>query len=92
MQGKKVPVTETHTYSAAVLHKFCKDVFMHFGVPEEDATLAADVLIMADLRGIDSHGIARLYMYFELLEVGRINPRPVLKIIRETGMLRVAQS
>ena len=87
MQGKKVHVTETHTYSATMLHKFCKDVFMHFGVPEEDAAVATDVLIMADLRGIDSHGIARLYMYFELLEVGRINPRPVLKIIRETGML-----
>jgi LDH2 family malate/lactate/ureidoglycolate dehydrogenase len=80
-------VTETHTYSAAKLSQFCKDVFMHFGVPEEDAVVATDVLVTADLRGIDSHGIARLYTYFELLEVGRINPRPVLKIIRETGAL-----
>jgi len=57
---------------------------MHFGVPEDDADIAADVLITADLRGIDSHGIARLHTYFELLQVGRINPKPEIKIIRET--------
>ena len=31
-------------------------------------------------------GIARLHTYFELLQVGRINPKPVLKIVRETGL------
>jgi LDH2 family malate/lactate/ureidoglycolate dehydrogenase len=49
---------------------------MHFKVPRADAEQAADVLAKSDLRGIDSHGVARLHTYFEMLELGRINPRP----------------
>ena len=56
---------------------------MHFGVPKADAEQAADVLARSDLRGIDSHGVARLHTYFEMLELGRINPRPKIQIIRE---------
>ena len=60
----------------AYLRNFSAQVFIHFGVPEADATQAADVLATGDLRGIDSHGVARLHTYFDLLSVGRINPRP----------------
>lgn len=45
--------------------------------------LAADVLAYSDEHGIDSHGIARLKTYFDLLKAGRINPQPEVKIIRE---------
>jgi len=65
------------------LSRFSAAVFMHFGVPKADARLAADVLAKSDLRGIDSHGVARLHTYFEMLELGRINPKPKIKIIRE---------
>lgn len=67
------------------LHEFTFRVFGHVGVPEADARLAADVLSAADLRGIDSHGVARLSTYFDLLEAGRINPRPRLQVVRETA-------
>jgi L-2-hydroxycarboxylate dehydrogenase (NAD+) len=67
------------------LHEFTARVFRHAGVPEADARLAADVLSAADLRGIDSHGVARLSTYFDLLEAGRINPRPRLEVVRETA-------
>jgi LDH2 family malate/lactate/ureidoglycolate dehydrogenase len=60
-------------------------VFEHFGVPAEDAALAAGVLARADLRGIDSHGVARLHTYYDMLELGRINPRPKLSIVRESA-------
>lgn len=70
-------------FPAGDLRDFSAEVFMHFGVPREDADLAADVLIKSDLRGIDSHGVARLHTYFEMLELGRINPRPKVKIVRE---------
>src|ERR1041385_4673982 len=70
-------------YSDASLRNFSAQVFMHFGVTEADAALAADVLAKSDLRGIDSHGIARLHTYFEMLELGRINPKPKIKIVRE---------
>ncbi len=66
------------------LHEFCAGVFVHLGVPPADARRAADVLSLADRRGIDSHGVARLRTYFDLLSAGRINPRPELRIVRET--------
>jgi LDH2 family malate/lactate/ureidoglycolate dehydrogenase len=68
-----------------VLHAFTKSVFTKLGVPDEDAAQAADVLAAADLRGIDSHGVARLHTYFDLLSVGRINPRPALRVVRESA-------
>src|ERR1041385_5064370 len=70
-------------YSDAYLRNFSAQVFLHFAVPQADAELAAGVLAKSDLRGIDSHGIARLHTYFEMLELGRINPKPKIKIIRE---------
>ena len=58
--------------------------FEIFDVPKEDAKLASEVLSMSDIRGIDSHGVARLHTYFDMLENKRINPRPNIKIIRES--------
>lgn len=78
----KQGVRET-IFSAETLREFSTQVFMHFGVPRADAELAADVLARSDLRGISSHGVARLHTYFEMLELGRINPKPKIKIIRE---------
>src|SRR5512145_3047602 len=74
---------ESYLFSSDYLKDFSANVFMHFGVPEADARQAADVLAKSDLRGIDSHGVARLHTYFEMLELGRINPRPNIKIVRE---------
>jgi L-2-hydroxycarboxylate dehydrogenase (NAD+) len=73
------------TYPIERLRAFSAAVFRHFGVPDEDARLAADVLAMSDLRGIDSHGVARLHAYHDMLVLGRVNPRPTLRIIRETA-------
>lgn len=70
-------------YPVEYLKEFSKKVFMHFGVPAGDAEQAADVLAKSDLRGIDSHGVARLHTYYELLAMGRINPKPNIKIVRE---------
>lgn len=81
---------KTFVFPAEELHRFTKEVFMHFGVPEEDAQVAAEVLAASDLRGIDSHGVARLHTYFELLQEHRINPRPNVRSsptrrLREAG-------
>src|SRR5262249_43568562 len=65
------------------LREFSARVFEHFGVPPADAERAADVLASADLRGIDSHGVARLHAYFDMLSHGRINPRPNVRVVRE---------
>ena len=78
-------IPEAQLFPAAQLRAFTKDVFAKLGVPEPDAVLAADVLAVADLRGIDSHGVARLHTYFDLLSAGRINPRPTLRVVRESA-------
>ena len=76
-------VAETRIYPVERLHEFTARVFIHFGVPRDDAHIAADVLTCADLRGVDSHGVARLHVYCEMLESGRINPRANVRVIRE---------
>ena len=75
---------ESKVFPIETLHEFCTRVFLHFGVPKSDAVQAADVLACADLRGIDSHGVARMYSYFGMLSEGHINPKPKIKIVRST--------
>ncbi len=70
--------------NAKILETFAKDIFLTIGVPIEEAVLAASVLIRADLRGIDSHGMARLSGYIRLWEKKRINPIPKPRIVYET--------
>jgi LDH2 family malate/lactate/ureidoglycolate dehydrogenase len=55
------------------------------GLPEADALLAADVLVTADLRGVDTHGVSNmLRWYLQLYREGIMNPLPAWKITRET--------
>lgn len=65
------------------LRAFTTRVFEHFNVPHKDALLAADVLAYSDEHGIDSHGIARLKTYYDLLKAKRINPNPQISVVRE---------
>lgn len=67
-----------------LLKKFVSSVFESIGCPEEDAHLAADVLVSADARGIDSHGVARLAGYVRLYDHGRLNPSPKIHILHES--------
>src|SRR5947207_11155984 len=66
------------------LHEFAARVFAHHRVSPADAERAAEVLTAADLRGIDSHGVARLHFYAEMFENGRLNPRPNIRVVRES--------
>lgn len=66
------------------MESFMKDVFMGVGVPEKDAEVCADVLITADKRGIDSHGIGRLKpIYYDRIKDGIQNPKTNFEIIKE---------
>ncbi|WP_259014895.1 Ldh family oxidoreductase [Emticicia fluvialis] len=66
------------------LRQFTERIFQALGCSTKDAKLAADVLITADLRGVDSHGTARLVGYVRLYDNGRLNPAPQIRIIHET--------
>jgi len=71
-------------YHYTVLQSFAIDVFIKIGCSRAHAELAAGVLISADLRGIDSHGLARLSGYVRLWETGRVHVNPEMNIIHET--------
>lgn len=60
------------------------NVFLAIGCSEVHAASAAEVLVSADLRGIDSHGVARLSGYVRLWEAKRVNAKPVVRLVHET--------
>ncbi len=66
------------------LFHFVNTIFLKIGCNADDANLASKVLISADLRGIDSHGVARLSGYIRLWEANRIIAQPNIKIVHET--------
>jgi L-2-hydroxycarboxylate dehydrogenase (NAD+) len=70
--------------NATSLKDFTRRVFLAIGCSEIDAEQAATVLVQADLRGVDSHGVARLAGYVRLYDNGRLNPTPNVHIIHES--------
>lgn len=71
-------------FSYSPLWQFTFEIFQKMGCPEDQARQAADALLSADLRGIDSHGVARLSGYVRLWEAKRINARPDIRIVHES--------
>ncbi|GAB4364846.1 MAG: Ldh family oxidoreductase [Calditrichia bacterium] len=69
------------------LSEFCKQVMMKLDVREPDAEKVADNLVVANLRGIDSHGVARLRRYVDGIKTGYIIPRAQPKIVKESRVL-----
>jgi L-2-hydroxycarboxylate dehydrogenase (NAD+) len=80
----KVPEDQAVYVPEARLRDVTQAVFENMGVPEEDSVLATDVLVMADIRGVDSHGVSNmLRSYVAGYRDGRYNPRPDWKVVRE---------
>jgi LDH2 family malate/lactate/ureidoglycolate dehydrogenase len=75
---------EPEILSESVLRNFTRAVFLQMGCSDKHAEEAADVLIHADLRGIDSHGVARLSGYVRLWKAGRVNATPAFHLSTET--------
>ena len=75
---------EESLVSYPVLFDFTTKILRCIGATADDAQLAAKVLISADVRGIDSHGVARLSGYVRLFDVGRVNSTPDIKIVHAT--------
>jgi L-2-hydroxycarboxylate dehydrogenase (NAD+) len=71
-------------YTYEQLFQFTERVFKSIGCSDADALKATEVLLSADLRGIDSHGVARLSGYIRLWQAKRINAVPNMRIIHET--------
>lgn len=66
--------------SAGSLRDFAAQVFVRTGFDPDPAALVAEVLVWANLRGVDTHGVSRLLQYVEMVDRNEINPRPALRI------------
>lgn len=78
-----MPPTEIRIAPQA-LEAFTRTVFTCAGLPPEDAAIEAEVLVWANLRGVDSHGVLRIPWYLDNIEKGWMNPRPHITVLKET--------
>ena len=70
--------------AAGPLQDFTQKVFEKAGLPPQDAAVEAEVLVWANLRGVDSHGVLRIPWYLRSTEAGDMNPRPNIQTLKET--------
>ena len=65
------------------IRDFVTNIFIRLRYKKIDASEAARVLLLADLRGIPSHGLIRLENYVRLIEERRIRPQAPLKVLSD---------
>lgn len=79
-------VEEAQTYiRAEALRQFCVSTFVALGIEAADAEITAEVLVAADLRGVDSHGVARLQRYVKGIQTGMMRPDARAWVVHETA-------
>ncbi|KAK8201404.1 hypothetical protein M8818_005872 [Zalaria obscura] len=66
-------------------HTFAVSILTASGVPSDRANLVADGLVLADLRGVDTHGINRLAGYIARIRHGVLDPNPSLSFVQKKG-------
>jgi len=84
MSKTQAPDGEVATVASEALRRFAADIFARANMPQADAAIVADVLVWANLRGVDTHGVSRIPRYVELIETGDMNPRPAIAVRTET--------
>lgn len=89
----KVPVKDTVRVPELRLREVVTCIFEKVGVPAEDARLAADVLVVSDLRGVETHGVSNtLRNYVKGYQEGRLNPRPDWRVVRDAPSTALVDS
>ncbi len=77
--------TDSTWWAFDEVEKFMRDGFVAIGVPEVEAAVCADVLVAADKRGVDSHGVGRYKpIYLDRIWAGTQNPKTNFEVLRET--------
>lgn len=69
---------------ANIIERFIIDVFEGLGTPVDDAHIVADVLLTSDLQGIESHGVGRLYYYYDRIRAGVQLVQTEIEVVKET--------
>jgi LDH2 family malate/lactate/ureidoglycolate dehydrogenase len=80
---------EVARYDSTELKEFCEGVFVSLGMTREDAEVAGDSLVRANLEGTESHGVSRLAIYARRIKEGRISAKPDIRVERTGSVLRV---
>jgi L-2-hydroxycarboxylate dehydrogenase (NAD+) len=75
--------TDYQTLPAENLRTLVSAIFVALGTPPQDADIVASVLVTADLRGIESHGVGRVRLYVKDIQNGVINPRTHITVVRD---------
>lgn len=73
-------ISSTRYITASALREFSAATFERLGLPQAHAFIVGDCLVKANLRGLDSHGVARIPIYAKRLRLGLVNPRPTLTV------------
>ena len=68
---------------AKPLMAFITRAFVKVGVPQADADILAQLMVEADLRGGDTHGVIRLPLYVRRIRAGGVNPKPDIRVVNE---------
>lgn len=74
------------------LKAFTKNIFQAADVSQKHAEVWADMLVWANLRGMDSHGVLRIPRYIDYIRNGNIRARPNIKVEKSTGAIAVIDS
>src|SRR5579871_5325032 len=69
--------------AAPRLAAFVSRAFTAAGVPEADAKIIAALMVEADLRGSDTHGVIRLPIYVRRIRAGGVNPTPNIRVVSD---------
>lgn len=77
------------TVDALELERLTREIFVAHGVPDGDAAWIATLLVRANLRGHDSHGVIRIPSYVAAMKAGDLNPRPDVTVVLDTPTLAV---
>ena len=76
-------------WSYDTLHRLCMEAFQKFGFTEAEADIIQDVLLTADLYGIESHGMQRMVRYHKCIEKGMIDVHAKPEVVFETPISAV---
>ena len=79
------------TVPADLLERLTRDIFAARGVPADDAAFIASMLIRANVRGHDSHGVIRVPQYVAALQRGTLNPTPKMALVVDTPTLAILE-
>ena len=79
-------MTEYRQIDTKKARNFCEALFRSYGFSEDESRMITDVLIRADLYGIESHGVHRLIRYNEEITSGQVDVKAKQEIVHETGI------